>query len=36
MQHFIDRILSEPVMDILLVVVFCLSMLGFWARVRRD
>ena len=36
MQHFIDRILAEPVMDALLVVIFCLSMVGYFARIRRD
>lgn len=36
MQHFIDRILSEPVMDAMLVVAFSLSILAFLARIRRD
>ncbi len=36
MQHFIDRLLSEPVMDAMLVVAFSLAILGFWARIRRD
>ncbi len=36
MQHMIDRILSEPVIVILLIIAFSLSMLAFFARIRRE
>jgi hypothetical protein len=36
MQHVIDRILSEPVIVILLIIAFSLSMLAFFSRIRRD
>jgi hypothetical protein len=36
MQHVIDKIVSHPWMVGLLAVSFLLSMIGFWARIRRD
>jgi hypothetical protein len=36
MQHVIDKILSEPVMVFFLALAFIASMLGYWARIRRD
>ena len=36
MHHFLERVLAEQVMDVLLVVAFCLSMVGYFARIRRD
>lgn len=35
-QHVIDKILSDPVMVFFLALAFAASMLGYWARIRRD
>jgi len=36
MEHVIEKILSHPWMIGLLAVTFVLSMVGYWARIRRD